>query len=264
VVRSRPRFTSPPWSPTGPGTGRATPNPETLNPDKVIGLPRPPASRSPGALRRRQHLPIATIDGSIRVVYCLAVRNTDLTEALETLGALLDERGLTFDVVVVGGGALLLQGLVRRPTKDLDVVALVEGEAWVSATPLPDELTRAAREVAGALDLGDDWLNAGPTSLLDLGLPPGCETRAVVKTYGGLTLRVAAREDQVAFKLYAAADHWPDLGKHLQDLRELRPTPEELRRAAAWCRTHDPSQGFRDVLLVPVLATFGVEAGDAG
>ncbi len=192
------------------------------------------------------------------------MRRSDLTEALETLGALVTERGLAFDVAVVGGGALLLQGLVLRPTKDLDVVALVEDGAWISASPLPEELLRAAHEVAGALDLAEDWLNSGPTSLLDLGLPPGFAARAVRRTYGGLTLRVAAREDQVAFKLYAAADQWPHQGKHLQDLRELRPTPGELRGAAAWCRTHDPSPGFRDMLLVPVVATFGVEIDDAG
>ncbi len=192
------------------------------------------------------------------------MRGDDLAEALETLGALLSERDLVFDVVVVGGGALLLRGLIARPTKDLDVVALVEDGAWISASPLPDELLDAVREVAGALDLADDWLNPGPTSLLDLGLPLGFAGRALTQAYGGLTLRVAAREDQVAFKLYAAADQWPHRGKHIQDLNELGPTPSELRDAATWCRTHDPSPGFRDVLLLPVLATFGVEIDDVG
>ena len=186
----------------------------------------------------------------------------ELDQALETLGALLSARGLAFDIVVVGGGALLLRGLIARPTKDLDVVAMVEDGAWVSASPLPEQLLSAAIEVAGALDLADDWLNPGPTSLLDLGLPSGFEGRATRQLFGGLTVRVAAREDQVAFKLYAAADQWPHAGKHLQDLNELSPTPAELVRSAAWCRTHDPSPGFRDLLLVPVLAKFGVELDD--
>ena len=79
-----------------------------------------------------------TVDDSIQVGYCLDMRNSDLTEALETLGALVTERGLAFEVAVVGGGALLLQGLSLRPTKDLDVVALVENGAWISASPLPE------------------------------------------------------------------------------------------------------------------------------
>ncbi len=190
------------------------------------------------------------------------MRVSDLTEALEMLGALLSERGFAFDVAVIGGGALLLQGLVLRPTKDLDIVALIDGGDWVSASPLPEELLRAAHEVAGALDLAQDWLNPGPTSLLDFGLPTGFATRADTRSYGGLTVRVAGREDQVAFKLYAATDQWPHQGKHVQDLRALRPTPSELQIAAAWCRTHDPSPGIRDVLLVPVLATFGVGVDD--
>jgi hypothetical protein len=36
-----------------------------------------------------------------------------------------------------------------------------------------------------------------------------------------------------------------------------QPTSQELRDAAAWCRTHDPSDGFHQVL-EQALATFGV------
>ena len=183
----------------------------------------------------------------------------ELVDALEVLGQLLSERGCEFDLVVVGGGALLLRGLIARPTLDLDVVARVDAGTWISALPFPGELAAAVSEVGAALDLAPDWLNPGPTSLLDLGLPTGFAERASKRVFGGLTLRVAGREDQIAFKVYAAADEWPHRGKHLQDLRALEPTNVELLSAARWCRTHDPSPGFRDVLLAPVLATFGVE-----
>ena len=46
-------------------------------------------------------------------------RDADLEEALSTLGQLLQDRGEAYDVVVIGGGALLLLGLIVRPTKDL-------------------------------------------------------------------------------------------------------------------------------------------------
>ena len=189
-------------------------------------------------------------------------KDADLKEALTTLDQLLQDRGEVHDLVVIGGGALLLLGLIKRPTKDLDAVARVEGERWLRAEPFPDGLSRAVVDVAAALDLEDDWLNPGPAGLVDLGLPGGFEGRATARTYGTLTIRLAAVEDLIAFKLYAAADHWPDQSRHLADLRLLGPTPDGLVAAAKWCRTHDPSEGFRDMLLVPVLAELGVEDPD--
>lgn len=166
-----------------------------------------------------------------------------LEEALSTLGAVLEDRGLHFELVTLGGSSLMLLGLLDRPTKDLDVVALVRQGRYVPARPFPDELRRAAQDVGRALDLGEDWLNPGPTDLLTFGLPEGFEDRAHRKTYGGLVLHVADRRDQICFKVYAAADQGPR-SKHLRDLELLGPTREELLRSGRWARTHDPSDGF--------------------
>ena len=182
-----------------------------------------------------------------------------LREALTILGEILEDRGHHFELVLVGGGALNLVGLIRRPTKDLDVVARIEDQAWVSATPLPSALLSAVNDVALALNLAHDWLNAGPADLFHMGLPAGFAERTTREEFGGLTIHLASRVDQVAFKLYAAADRWPSNSRHLQDLRALAPTREELIASALWCQTHDVSEGFRDVLLRPVLAEFGID-----
>lgn len=63
-----------------------------------------------------------------------------LDHALRALGAVLEQRGRRFEIVTVGGSSLLLLGLGHRATRDLDVVALVEGGRYVRATPLPDSL----------------------------------------------------------------------------------------------------------------------------
>jgi len=181
-----------------------------------------------------------------------------LRHALEALGAILEDRGHAYEIVVIGGGALQLIGLITRPTKDLDVVAMACAESLTSASPLPAPLVEAARDVARALELEPDWLNPGPTDLLDLGLPAGFAERTTMESFGALGVHYASREDQIAFKLYAAADHWPDQGKHLQDLRALSPSPDQLRAAARWCKSHDPSPGFQDVLLRPLLAELNV------
>jgi hypothetical protein len=184
-----------------------------------------------------------------------------LDEALAAVGDLLADRGEHIEVVAIGGGGLLLLGLIERVTKDLDLVALVAGDKLIKPVPLPAALDEAANDVAKLMKLSTGWLNAGPASLLDLGLPAGFLERTVRHDYDGLVVYLASRYDQVCFKLYAAADDSPR-GKHFADLKRLVPAPEELRRAAAWAMTHDASEGFRQIL-TQVLAALGVEPGDA-
>ena len=177
----------------------------------------------------------------------MAFSTTSLEEALATLGELLAERGQSVELVAIGGGSLLLMQLIERPTKDLDVVAIVRSGQFVSAVPFPDVLTAAVKDVAAATGLNDDWLNPGPASLLALGLPPGFEGRLTTRSFGGLTVHLASRVDQICFKLYASVDQGPR-SKHVVDLVRLAPSVEELASAAEWCKTHDVSDGFAEQL----------------
>src|SRR5215212_2403231 len=96
-----------------------------------------------------------------------------LGEALAAVGELLAHRGHQIEVVAIGGGSLLLLGLIERATKDLDLVALVDGDTLIKPVPLPAALREAANDVARIMKLSPGWLNADPASLLDFGLPPG-------------------------------------------------------------------------------------------
>lgn len=185
----------------------------------------------------------------------MAFSSKSLEEALETLGEVLSDRGDEVEVVAIGGGSLLLLDLIERPTKDLDIVAVVRGGRFVSASPLPDFLVSAIRDVAEAIGLREDWINGGPTSLLDFGLPDGFEERTTTRRFGGLVVHLAGRKDQICFKLYASVDQGPR-SKHAVDLSKLKPSPRELAEAAEWCRTHDPSDGFAQQLAL-VLQAFG-------
>ena len=180
-----------------------------------------------------------------------------IDEALRALGDLLRDRGERIRVVAIGGGGLLLLGITNRPTKDLDLVAVLDAHGMISAEPMPPALARAAIEVAQLLALATDWINPGPTSLLRFGLPDGFLTRAIVRDYGGLVVHLASRFDQIHFKLFAAAEDRPG-GKHHLDLVRMQPTADELRLALGWACSHDPSDAFR-ILAVQVLAAFGVE-----
>jgi len=188
------------------------------------------------------------------------VKAIDIESALETLGELLESRNHSFELVAIGGGALGLLGLVSRPTKDVDVLAIVSDGRYETATPFPVELATAVKDVATALDIPADWMNPGPTDLLQFGLPDGFEARVQTREYGGLVLHLAGRFDQICFKFYAAVDQAPD-DRHLRDLRLLQPTRDELMQAAAWSRTHDPSPAFLE-MSHQALIGLGVEEDD--
>ncbi|HTT94842.1 MAG TPA: DUF6036 family nucleotidyltransferase [Solirubrobacterales bacterium] len=163
---------------------------------------------------------------------------------LGALGEQLAARGERFELVVIGGSALLALGLVERTTRDVDIVALRSGDDLEGADPLPEPL-RAARDlVARDFALAPRWLNPGPTKLLEFGLPQGFAERLERRDYGpALAVHFASRYDQIHFKLYAAVDAGGP-GKHEADLRALSPTHAELVAAGRWSRAHDPSPAF--------------------
>jgi hypothetical protein len=186
----------------------------------------------------------------------------DADRLLDALGAQLAELGARCEIVVVGGSALLALGLVARTTRDVDLVALREGDALRVVDPLPPELQLARDRVARDFQLPDDWLNPGPAALLTFGLPDGFLARAGRRDHGpALTAWYASRLDQIHLKLYATVDQGQ--GKHESDLRALQPTPEELLAAARWSRTHDPSEGYR-MVLGQTLRALGVDDAPLG
>lgn len=197
---------------------------------------------------------------ALRAGKLLNMDREDALRALGTLGDVLAARGHHYEVVAIGGSGLLLLGLVVRATADVDVVAVVQGGEYRLAKPLPAPLEEAQAEVGAALGLGDKWLNPGPTDLLDFGLPDGFQDRVETFEFGGLTVHLAGRFDQICFKLYAAVDQGPR-SKHFADLGHLDASPDELVRAAQWALEHDPSEGFRSQL-VEALRLLGVESDD--
>lgn len=190
-----------------------------------------------------------------------------IDRALSLLAATLEARGVApVELVVIGGAALNVLGVCIRPTKDVDVLAVVDARAGhdelvlVKQKPLPEPIEAAARTVADALGLDPGWLNAGPADLLDWGLPEGFEGRLTPRLYRTrLTIHLPARFDLICLKVYAAAD--VGVGRHTEDLQALCPTCDELLSGAGWARTQDPSEGFLDMLL-RLLHYFG--CGDVG
>lgn len=72
---------------------------------------------------------------------------SSLERALGALGELLEARGVTYRLAAVGGGAMLLLGLIARPTDDLDLVAQIEAGDAIGVDPLPAALKEAVTDV---------------------------------------------------------------------------------------------------------------------
>jgi hypothetical protein len=174
---------------------------------------------------------------------------TILSALGEQLEALLNE---PIEILVCGGSALNVLGLIQRTTEDVDILAYVrrdeEGKvSIVKAEPLTPELTEAGKKVARDFNLPERWLNPGPALAVDFGLPAGLMDRVITRKFGKkLIIHFLGRYDQIYFKLYAAVDQ--GAGKHIDDLLALKPTSDEIEHASHWSMTHDVSEGFKQSL----------------
>ncbi len=164
-------------------------------------------------------------------------------------------------LLVCGGAALNALGIVRRGTRDVDVICVVEedeGEMhFVEGDNLPFDMPSLVDDVARDLGLpmedhqgnpvaeDQKWLNLGPHRLLQFGLPKGIERRLTVRQYNDrLKVYFIGREDQIALKLYACLVS-PREAVHTQDLYRIDPTEEEIRRAASWLTAHKITERHR-------------------
>ncbi len=170
-----------------------------------------------------------------------------LGHALRAAGELLARRGAAAAIVVVGGTALNLLGVVRRVTRDVDVIATgiprPDGppEDIQSPDPLPSALVEVIATVARDLQLPADWINTTVAGQWKTGLPAGFAGRITWRRYGGLWVGLAGRHDLIHLKLYAAADDVGPSSRHFKDLLALAPTPAELEAAREWIASQDPS-----------------------
>lgn len=179
------------------------------------------------------------------------INNNNLDEILKALDRQIGARGgKRIGLVVCGGSALFALGLVVRTTKDVDILGEVletkQGIEIAKLDPFPVWLSAAAAVVQRDFGLPEHWLNTGPESQIDSGLPQGFQKRLVRKCYGDyLTVYFVSRLDQIHFKLMASVDR---VDYQVDDLLALKPTSDEMRQAAEWALTQDVSEGFRIIL----------------
>ena len=154
-------------------------------------------------------------------------------EILAAFDALLFERGLQFEAVVVGGAALNLLGTVSRETKDCDVL-----DPSIPPAILAVASEFQKREQAAGRELDQNWLNNGPASLVPQ-LPDGWRSRLrVVFTGRAMTLRCLGRRELLMSKLFAYCDRLEDRA----DCIALAPTSDELAGILPWLEHQDANE----------------------
>lgn len=161
----------------------------------------------------------------------------ELERALAELGDVLESRGHSYELFVIGGAAFLIQEPDRsHATGDLDIaLQLIDGERH-SPAPLPAPLAEAANDVRRTLQLEPGWLNSAVAAALGDVVPDGAVERAKVLRFGGLTLLVADRTDLLKLKFRAAMRRGPKGDRHRADIVAAGVTEAELESSADWYR----------------------------
>ena len=151
-----------------------------------------------------------------------ALNSTLLRTALSRVGMLLPA-GLSIEILVVGGAAGLLTGLLppSRTTMDCDVMVYVPANSWHA-------VEQAAYQVGRELGLSTSWLNGVAQLRID-SLPQGWRDRRVhIADFKSLRVYAIGRLDLIAMKFLAHR------AQDLEDLQSLLVRADEARFARAF------------------------------
>jgi hypothetical protein len=168
------------------------------------------------------------------------------TEILENLKLLSDwirvkHPGRCFELVVVGGAAMALQGF-KDKTNDVDVIR---------PEVLPEPIANGAANIARIRRLAPGWLNSNVAYMLSQtkaskALPEYFnEISRCIEVGKNLRICLIGRQALISLKLYAAN---PSYRTHSDDIRRLGPNAAEITEAVRFVLTMDSTEVRRDEL----------------
>ena len=172
-----------------------------------------------------------TVVNILLIVIYMKLRTFDPKKLLPEFDSFLYQRGVKFEAVVIGSGALTIMGFLQRQTVDIDVLD----------PKIPDEILKLADEfriqkAKQGIHLIENWLNNGPTKLL-LNLPKDWLSR-IQPFFNGkaLTFVTLGRPDLLKDKLWGFCD-LREQDKSV--ILALKPSRSELLEAAAWVKDQE-------------------------
>lgn len=163
-----------------------------------------------------------------------------LKEALNRLSQILELNDEHYELVVGGGAGLILSEQISVGTYDIDVIAVLKDGTFEEPN-WTDHFKDARETVSNELGIRSDWINAGPSSLIEI-LPTGFGARLKNNSdemafSEAITVRPVSRYDQIILKTYASLNmkyDSPKWHKHVNDLREMKVNPEEIASGIKW------------------------------
>jgi hypothetical protein len=151
-------------------------------------------------------------------------------EVIEQFDLYLNQKGIFFEAIAIGGGALSIMGIISRETQDIDILD----------PKIPDNVYQASVEFAklqciSTTNLKENWLNNGPDSLKGF-LREGWYLR-LETLYSGkaIKLNTLGRIDLIGTKLLAYCDR----GTDLKDCLDLNPSIVEINELLPWLKNYD-------------------------
>jgi len=162
------------------------------------------------------------------------------TEILEDLKMLADwlrvkHRGERFDLVVVGGAAMAIEGF-KDQTKDIDVI---------QPQVLPEAIVNGAAQIGRIKRRGPGWINCDVSNMLlrtkgSKALPEYFnEISRRIQVAENLSISVIGRQALISLKLYAAT---PSYSKHTDDIKQLCPSGAEITKAICFVLSIDGTE----------------------
>lgn len=166
---------------------------------------------------------------------------SDMKEILEDFDEYLTQRKLKFEGIIVGGAALLIMDVVKRVTRDADILDPC----------IPENIKMASEDFAETYkkeDLDFNWFNDSAYAFSH-SLPSGWRMRTEEIFKGkSLTFQTLGREDFLKTKVYAYCNR----GADLDDLISLEITDEEIENSIPWVKERMPENLFGDQVEVSI------------
>ena len=180
-------------------------------------------------------------------------------EILENLKMLADwirvkHPGDYFELVVVGGAAMALEGF-KNQTTDIDVIR---------PEVLPEPIVNGVANIGKIRRLGSGWLNSNVANMLlktkGSAVVPEYfnEISRTIEVGKNLRISIIGRQALISLKLYAAT---PSYRKHTADINLLVPDTAEITEAVRFVLSFDGTDVRKDDLRV-VLKDLGFDFND--
>jgi hypothetical protein len=161
-----------------------------------------------------------------------------LKNAITEFDKYLNDKGLKFEAIIIGGAALTILNIISRMTEDIDCID----------PEIPSEIKAASIEFIKLNPqfglVPEKFLNNGPITITR-DLPNGWRTRTQVIFQGqAIVFLTLSRADLLKTKLDAMVHR----GRDMEDVVAMKPTEKELEDSLDWVLNIDGGEYWPEMV----------------